>query len=216
MAKVSFRRRIDTGRLIMVPTAALLLLYDVAGLMHRSDQPGVSAVEWLGAALVCAFYALIIWSYLRRGPAVATSRSKSAHAAAVLATLSPFVIPLLRGARPGSGEQLAADLLLVSGLAWSVWSLRFLARNLSVIAQAREVVDAGPYRWVRHPLYTGEIVSSLGLALIASSAAALGAWLALCGLQVYRAVREEQVLLHALPDYRSYRSRTAALVPGLF
>jgi len=41
-------------------------------------------------------------------------------------------------------------------------------------------------------------------------------WLALIGMQVYRARREEQVLLDALPGYREYRARTAALVPGLF
>jgi protein-S-isoprenylcysteine O-methyltransferase Ste14 len=35
-------------------------------------------------------------------------------------------------------------------------------------------------------------------------------------MQVYRALREEQVLLDALPAYRDYRARTAALVPGLF
>jgi protein-S-isoprenylcysteine O-methyltransferase Ste14 len=38
----------------------------------------------------------------------------------------------------------------------------------------------------------------------------------MCALQVYRALREEQVLLLALPAYRSYRSRTAALLPGVF
>ena len=52
-----------------------------------------------------------------------------------------------------------ADVLLLAGTAWSVWSLRFLGRNVSVLAQARDVVDRGPYRWVRHPLYAGEIVS---------------------------------------------------------
>ena len=41
-------------------------------------------------------------------------------------------------------------------------------------------------------------------------------WLVLCGLQAYRALREEQVLLAALPGYRDYRSRTAALLPGVF
>ncbi len=64
--------------------------------------------------------------------------------------------------------------------------------------------------------YAGEIVSSLGLAIAANSYAALGLWLALCGLQIYRALREEQVLLRALPAYRAYRSRTAALLPGVF
>ena len=79
--------------------------------------------------------------------------------------LAPFAFPLLHGAPPGTGRQFVSDLLLVAGMAWSVWSLRFLGRNVSVLAQARDVVDRGPYRWVRHPLYTGEIVSSLGVAI---------------------------------------------------
>jgi len=115
-----------------------------------------------------------------------------------------------------SAVQLAADVLLLAGTAWAVWSLRFLGRNLSVLAQARDVVDHGPYRWIRHPLYAGEIVSALGLAIAAGSAAAAGLWLALCALQAYRALREEQVLLGALPGYRAYRTRTAALLPGIF
>jgi len=41
-------------------------------------------------------------------------------------------------------------------------------------------------------------------------------WLATVALQVYRAVREEQVLLRALPGYARYRERTAALLPGVF
>jgi protein-S-isoprenylcysteine O-methyltransferase Ste14 len=69
---------------------------------------------------------------------------------------------------------------------------------------------------VRHPLYTGEIVSTLGLAVASGTAAGFGIWLAIVAMQVYRAVREEQVLLAALPGYRDYRARTAALVPGLF
>jgi protein-S-isoprenylcysteine O-methyltransferase Ste14 len=134
----------------------------------------------------------------------------------VVATLIPFALPLLHAAPPGTGQDYAADGLLVAGTAWSVWSLRSLGRSLSVLAQARDVVEWGPYRWVRHPLYTGEIVASLGLAVTVGTAAAAAVWLALCILQVYRALREEQVLLRALPGYRVYRSRTAALLPGLF
>ena len=69
---------------------------------------------------------------------------------------------------------------------------------------------------MRHPLYTGELVSALGVALTVGSAAAMAVWLALCGLQIYRAAREEQLLLRALPEYRDYRRRTAALLPGIF
>lgn len=203
----------DTGRLIMVPAAAALLLLDIVALTRGGSA---DPLRWFGTVLVCAFYALIIWSYLRRGPAVATSNSATASAVAVLATITPFLFPLLHAGPAGAGQRLAADVPLVVGLAWSVWSVRFLGRNLSVIAQARTVVDRGPYRLVRHPLYIGEIVSSLGLAIAVGSVTAFAVWLALCAMQVYRAMREEQILLRVLPGYRGYRTRTAALLPGLF
>lgn len=214
MATVSARARPDFGRIIMVPGAAAMLVLDVLALAHGSRSGG--AVRWAGAALVCAFYTLIIWCYLRRGRAIATSGSVTGYAAAVAATLLPFTLPLLRGASPGASQQYAGYLLVVAGLGWAVWSVRCLGRSISVIAQAREVVDRGPYRLVRHPLYVGEIVSSLGVAIVVGTVGAFCAWAALCLLQAYRALREEQVLLQALPGYRSYRARTAALLPGVF
>jgi protein-S-isoprenylcysteine O-methyltransferase Ste14 len=206
-------RRPDAGRLIMIPTAAGFVLFDAAALVRRS---GGDPLHWASTALVCAFYALIIWCYLRRGPASATSRSITAHAAAVTAMLTPFAFPVLHGAPPGGSQQWAGDALVAAGTAWSVWALRSLGRSVSVIAQARQLADGGPYRWVRHPLYTGEIVSSLGLALLAGTPAALAVWLGFCFLQAYRALREEQLLVAAMPAYRGYQARTAALLPGIF
>ena len=224
MATISRRARPDLGRLIMVPMAAVLLILDLSALTHTGANDASRAIgggasdglRWLGALLVCTFYLLIIWCYLRRGPATATTSSVTARVAAVAATLTPFAFPLLHGAPAGVGLQSVADGLLVAGTGWALWSLRCLGRNLSVFAQARELADGGPYRWIRHPLYAGEIVSSLGLALAAGTVAALALWLALCAMQGYRVLREEQLLLQALPQYRSYRSRTAALFPGLF
>jgi protein-S-isoprenylcysteine O-methyltransferase Ste14 len=211
---------VDLGRLVMVPAVAVLLLLQATNLAHKASHGNVDGwlawLAWLGTGLTCVFYALIIWCYLRRGPASATSRSVTAHAAAITATWAPFAISLLPRAPVTAGRQLAADVLLAGGTAWAVWSLRSLGRNLSVLAQAREVADRGPYRFVRHPLYTGELVSTLGLALAVGTPAAFTCWLGLVGLQVYRALREEQVLLQALPGYRAYRSRTAALLPGIF
>lgn len=210
------RLRLDVGRLIMVPALAGILVADFLSLDHSKHAGAAGVLRSVGAVLVLALYALVIWCYLRRGPALATSNSVTAHATAITATWLPFALPLLRGAPPGQVREALADVLLICGMGWAVWSLRCLDRNMSVLAQARDVVARGPYRWVRHPLYAGELVSSLGLAIALNSLAALALWVALCGLQVYRAVREEQVLLQALPAYRSYRSRTAALLPGVF
>ena len=159
-------------------------------------------------------------------PASATSRSVTAHAAAVTAMLVPFAFPLLRTAQPGGIQQWAGDVLVAAGTAWAVWSLRSLGRSVAVLAQARVLVDRGPYRWVRHPLYTGEIVSSLGLALLAGSLAALAVWLgsvscrptARCGRSScscgpclptgvtgpHRGAAPWAVLKHYMPDHRGH------------
>jgi protein-S-isoprenylcysteine O-methyltransferase Ste14 len=213
MVLTARRTRPDLGKVVMVPLAAGFLLVD-GSTLGRGSGPAV--LRWLSIALVCLFYLLIIWCYLRRGPARATSRSVTAHIAAVTAMMMPFVLPLLGSTSPGSDRQWAGNALIAAGEAWAVWSLRSLGRNVSVIAQARGLTDAGPYRWIRHPLYTGEIVSSLGLALLAGSLAAFAVWLAFIAVQAYRALREEQLLARELPGYRGYQARTAALLPGLF
>ena len=204
MATNAARARFDLGKLIMIPFAAMILVIDLASLSRHTGGGVPGAVHWLGVLGFCAFYALVIWCYLRRGPAAATSRSATAHAAAVVATLMPFALPVLQavspGPEPGPGQQLAGSVLVLAGVVWSFWSLRCLGSNLSVVAQARGIADRGPYHLVRHPLYTGELVSALGLAIIAWSPATAVLWLALCGLQAYRA----------------YRARTAALLPGIF
>ena len=210
------RLRLYVGRLIMVPVFTLALAADVISLGHGAHTAGTGVLRSAGTVLTFAFYALAIWCYLRRGPAVATSGSLSAHAAAIAGTWLPFAFPLPPGAPSGPGREALADVLLICGLAWAVWSLRYLDRNISMLAQARDIVSRGPYRWVRHPLYLGELVAALGIAIAVNSYLALALWVALCGLQAYRAVREEQVLLQALPAYRAYRSRTAALLPGVF
>lgn len=216
MVTVQIGARPDFGRILMVPGAAVMLMLDAAALTHGSRAGGAAGLRWAGAALVCAFYALVIWCYLRRGRAVATSGSITGYAAAVTATLLPLTLPLLHGAPSGTVQLYAGYLLVLLGMSWAVWSVRFLGRSISVIAQAREVVDRGPYRLVRHPLYVGELVSALGVAIVVGTVWAFCVWVALCVLQAYRALCEEQVLLAVLPGYSSYRARTAALLPGIF
>ena len=90
MPEASGRPRLDIGRLIIVPAFGAILCVDVIGLDRGSHAGVAGLLRTLGAVLVLAFYALVIWCYLRRGPALATSGSVTAHAAAIAATWLPF------------------------------------------------------------------------------------------------------------------------------
>ncbi len=101
------------------------------------------------------------------------------------------------------------------------WTLSSLGSNVSETVLTKEshrLVTSGPYRWIRHPLYTaGAFLLLPGLALMAAS------WvlLVLCVVTVVvvRLVvvpREEAALVAKFGvDYESYRARTGAIVPRL-
>jgi protein-S-isoprenylcysteine O-methyltransferase Ste14 len=204
-------RRIDLGRLLMVPVMLILLMVNAARLVTTHSD----VVAMLGAVLAVAFYALVLWAYTHRSPARATSRHWPSHIAAVLATWLVFAFPLLPHDKHSQSIAVAGDIFLLAGLTWSLWSLRTLGRSFSVLAQARVVVNSGPYRFVRHPLYLGEIISAVGLALNVLSLWSVLTWGLLVGLQLYRSVHEERVLAATLPEYEAYRTSTKRLLPGL-
>lgn len=112
----------------------------------------------------------------------------------------------------------AAGLILQAcGLSLRVWSMRtlgrFYTRTLRT-AQDQHLVEAGPYRVIRHPGYTGALLMWIGLALTSRSAPATLLVPGLMGWAYQRRITAEERLLHqALPDYGSYTHRTKKLIP---
>ncbi|MGN6243466.1 MAG: methyltransferase family protein [Motilibacteraceae bacterium] len=214
--------RLDWGRLGTVPVTVLLLLGNAAGMLGAARRSAdLGAVQLLASMLASlatlAFLLMVVLAYLRRGPASATTSSWTARTAGIVATFLPMVAAPLFGVGAGERRDLASFALVVVGTLWSLWSLSALGTNLSIFAQTRALADTGPYRWVRHPLYLGEIVATLGLVVrSATPQPALAAWVLLVCLQAYRAWHEEWLLSTTLPGYPSYQRRTARLVPGVF
>ncbi len=107
--------------------------------------------------------------------------------------------------------------LLALGLGFSVWARRRLGRNWSgtvTVKQDHELVRAGPYRYVRHPIYTGILLGFVG------SAIALGQWrgviaVALCLYAFLRKISlEERWMDETFPGkYAAYRKEVKALIP---
>lgn len=79
------------------------------------------------------------------------------------------------------------------------------------------VVDTGPYRWIRHPMYAGMLLSMTGTVLILGSGwALLPLSVASCAL-VARTALEDRMLRRDLPGYEDYARRTRSrLVPGVW
>ncbi len=218
-AVTSTSRGIDWGRTAMVPVSVILGGLAVLRLLAlvRADGGGLRvAVAALTGTLTAAFYVLIVRAYLRRGAAQATSRVRMTFLAAPVATFLPFVLPVVGSGGSGTQSLVVGELLLLGGFAYSVWALRCLDRSLSVVPQARTLVQHGPYAAVRHPLYLGELVAMLGLALTLGGPWPLALWTVLVALQGYRAAHEERLLRANLPEYADYQTRTARIVPGLF
>jgi protein-S-isoprenylcysteine O-methyltransferase Ste14 len=108
-------------------------------------------------------------------------------------------------------------LLCVAGMAFLVWGRQHLGRNWSqtvAIKQEHALVSSGPYRYVRHPMYTGGLVACIG-----SSIAAGGAWifLILGTIFVWRVGAEDKLMAQQFPnEYPDYRRQTKALLPCIW
>jgi protein-S-isoprenylcysteine O-methyltransferase Ste14 len=188
-------------------------LVTAARALRAQGASGVVSV--VGSSLSLVVYLLVVGAYLLRAPEAATDSSRLARAVAIAATFSPFLMPLWPAREASAAVEVLASVLLTAGLVGCAWSLRHLWRSFSVLPQARGLVSSGPYRFVRHPLYSTEILANLGMAIHFGRPFH---WIVLALLvlgQVYRARREERLLCDHVPGYADYRARTACLVPGL-
>jgi protein-S-isoprenylcysteine O-methyltransferase Ste14 len=126
-----------------------------------------------------------------------------------------------------SGSHLASSAALAAvgvalwaaGLGLAVWARVYIGRNWGMPMTRREqpdLVTTGPYRFIRHPIYTGIIAAMIGTAL-ATTPYALIAVAILSAFFVYSAYREEDFLAREFPgSYPAYRARSKMLVPFLF
>jgi protein-S-isoprenylcysteine O-methyltransferase Ste14 len=108
--------------------------------------------------------------------------------------------------------------LFVCGIALAVWARLHLGRNWGMPMTQRaepELVTSGPYRFVRHPIYTGLLTAMLGTVLV-NNLLGLIVLAVLVGYFYYSGTVEERNLTATFPQaYPEYKSRTKMLIPFL-
>jgi protein-S-isoprenylcysteine O-methyltransferase len=104
--------------------------------------------------------------------------------------------------------------ITASGIAIAVWARVHLGTNWSTLpAVTDRLITSGPYRYVRHPIYTGVLLALLGSALVSEIWWCVG-FAAACILFAYRIRAEERLLEDTFPNqYAGYKARSWALVP---
>ena len=130
------------------------------------------------------------------------------------------LVPALSAPAP-SVFAVAGLVVIWTGLAVRVWAVFALGAWFSTLLQVDEgqtIVTRGPYRWVRHPSYTGLLLIAVGFGLGAGNWLSLltGAVVPWLGLVPRIAVEEAELIRVLGEPYRAYQARTHRLVPGLW
>ncbi len=105
------------------------------------------------------------------------------------------------------------SLLPLPGLALSIWSLLALGDSFGIAPSDRGLVQRGPYRFIRHPMYAGELLSLLGLCLFSPAIWNWAAFTVFCWTVYIRIIEEETII----DGYYGYARQVAwRLVPFIW
>ena len=185
----------------------------------------------IAAAIFYVVYALWLFSELVIGGIIPRSRrrgapiiyeDKSSRSLIALSTFLSLAIAFLFAssgiASLPTGAFYIGIGLMIAGILLRQWSIAVLGRYFSRTVGVQEgqvVVDRGPYRLVRHPAYTGSLLTIVGLGFVLQSWGAVLVLIAFFGVAFgYRIHVEEGVLTSKLGDeYVAYTKRTKRLIP---
>ena len=111
----------------------------------------------------------------------------------------------------------AAAVLCGIGLAFAVWARVTLGRNWSgvvTLKEGHELVERGPYRFVRHPIYTGILTMFFATALAQGHLSGFVGTLLMFASFWIKLRDEEKLMLHQFPErYADYRRRAKRIIP---
>ena len=157
--------------------------------MNLPDRtPGADAAEWAGRLLVLLQFGLLALLGWR---ALAAPSAISVQVVSLLAASGLLALWALAANRPGN------------------FNIRPTPRHGGTL------ITSGPYRWIRHPMYTSVLLAAAAAAWKSFETADTVLWLALLGVLLAKATIEERALMRRFPDYQDYRMRTTRFVPWL-
>jgi len=187
-----------TGLVILSCWTTLLVFIGISAFFVKRTVEIARGWKWSWLIVLALAAALLFLEHLR-------------HPSSSLAQIAlPPPTPIVGG---------VADLLAVAGLVIALWGRIVLGRNWNLhpgLKETHELIERGPYAYVRHPMYSGLSLMSLGTVIWCGNKAGyllffvslLGAW--------FKLRWEEKILTrHFGESYLRYQARVKALIPYL-
>jgi protein-S-isoprenylcysteine O-methyltransferase Ste14 len=187
----------------------LALLFFVALIPAKAQyHSGIANDIWLGGAVLMGVLSLV------RVP----PRSAMVNLRSILSAAAMMTIPALM--RPGtSSTGVLADLAIVIeliGIAFTQISRIYLGRRFGLLPANRGIVSGGPFRLMRHPIYSGWLVLTVGFLMAYPTPRNIGMLFLSLPFLVWRMDLEEEHL-NEDPEYRRYAAKTPyRLIPGIY
>jgi len=111
-------------------------------------------------------------------------------------------------------------MLIVLAVLLAIWALKSMSSGTFQVlpepTDKSQLTMSGPYRFVRHPMYSAVILAGLGAALSHSTLWHAAVLIALVVVLMIKIHREESLLLSRYDSYANYRERSKALVPFIY
>jgi protein-S-isoprenylcysteine O-methyltransferase Ste14 len=198
---------------------AMVQMAGLARYMREADPALASAVYAINMAMrlsTIAFLLLLAAAVILRARPSGKARGIEPRISAFIGAFLVYAIALFPRGELSVAAEMVSTLLILLGSAAAVNALLQLGRSFSMMAEARRLVTAGPYRFVRHPLYLAEELAIIGIFMQFLSPWTTLVLAAQIAFQLRRMHNEEAVLAETFPEYAAYRDKTARLIPGIY
>jgi protein-S-isoprenylcysteine O-methyltransferase Ste14 len=164
---------------------------------------------------IATFYVLLALLIMTRSPAKAEADGLLPRIAAFIGTYLPWTITFF-GKTDQALPNLVSTACVLTGMIMMLVTIRHLGRSFSLVPQARSVVQTGPYRWIKHPLYLAEEIAILGVVLQNLTPLTVIVLVLHISVQVCRILYEEDLLRRNCPEYASYEASRWRLIPYIW
>ena len=187
----------------------LLALLVAAKIGASSGAPWPSL---LSSLCLASYYLLLALLIMTRSPAKAGAEGLLPRIAAFVGTYLPWTI-IFFGKTDQALPNLASAACVLIGIIMMLVTIRHLGRSFSIVPQARSVVQTGPYRWIKHPLYFSEEIATVGVVLQYLTPVTVFILVLHIAVQVCRILYEEDLLRRNCPEYSRYEASRWRLIP---